>query len=119
MPQNHISRNTDIFNFSIRLGTLLQQVEKISDLGIVLDSKWSFNDHLRQVINKAFKVLGFMKRTTRYFSSASTITHIFKTLILPNLNYGSIIWSPIAKKDFGSLNSVIKTVILSHIFLKS
>ena len=57
---------------------------------------------------KSFKMLGFIKRTTSYFTSLDTIVYLFKSLVLPNLNYGSIIWSPYTKDKYDDLNSVLK-----------
>ena len=40
--------------------------------------------------------------------SLDTIVYLFKSLVLPNLNYGSIIWSPYTKDKYDDLNSVLK-----------
>ena len=102
-------RISDFYNFSYMINnTIIQPVDMIRDLGIILDSNRSFDHHLRSVITISFKTLGFIKRTTCHFSSTDTIIHLFKTLVLPNLSFESVIWSPNTKNDFDSLNSVIK-----------
>ena len=103
------SRCSNVYNFSYSIrGTTINTVDKIRDLGILLDSNWSFEEHLRIVVAKSFRTLGFIKRTTSHFSSPEVIIYLFKALVLPNLNYCSVIWSPYSKKDFDTLNSVLK-----------
>ena len=80
----------------------------VRDLGIFLDKNWTFSEHISRTVSKSFKTLGFIKRTTLAFSSLDTITYLFKTLVLPNLNYASIIWSPFTQDKFEDLNSVLK-----------
>ena len=89
----------------------LNECGKIRDLGIILDRKWTFEEHIRVVVAKAFKTLGFIKRTTAQFSNIETIIYLYKSLVLPVLNYGSIIWSPYLIKDIDKLNAVTKNFL--------
>ena len=89
-------------------GQKIKKAEKVRDLGIILDEKWTFSDHIAYLLPKAFKTLGFVKRVTSNFTSLSTITYLFKALILPGLTYASVIWSPMTQEKFSELNSVLK-----------
>jgi len=40
----------------------LAQTDQIKDLGILLDERLSFRDHINDKINKAFSMLGIIKR---------------------------------------------------------
>ncbi|KAM3956378.1 uncharacterized protein ACR2FA_009681 [Aphomia sociella] len=42
-------------------GIILDEVDRIRDLGVTLDSKLSFNSHYETIVSRAFQVLGFIK----------------------------------------------------------
>ena len=46
---------------------LLDTIEKQNDLGVIIDTKLSFDDHINQAVNKAKKVLNEKKRV--YFQA--------------------------------------------------
>ena len=52
--QYHIN-NTDSVNN-------IQKVDQIKDLGILYDSHLTFKDHIQEKINKAYSVIGLIKR---------------------------------------------------------
>ena len=100
------------------LGFTIADTKTVRDLGIILDKKWSFQDHLNFIVAKSYRTLGFIRRTTTHFTSVDAIIYLFKTLILPNLSYASIIWSPHTKQMFDNLNSVI-TRFLRYLSFKA
>ena len=50
--------------------------------------------HIDSVTSRSFKLLGFVKRSTKEFKNVSTIVSLYKTLIRPILLYCHQIWSP-------------------------
>ena len=60
-------------------------------LGLVLDSKLSFNEHVNQKINKCNRILGQMKRLSLTLSRKQLLT-IYKTFVRPQLDYADIIY---------------------------
>ena len=60
-------------------------------LGLVLDSKLSFNEHVNQEINKCNRILGLRKRLCLTLSRKQLLT-IYKTFVRPYLNYADIIY---------------------------
>ena len=50
-----------IFDYNI-LDSTINSVKKVRDLGVILDQHWSFDDHLNNVLSKAYKALSFIKR---------------------------------------------------------
>ena len=59
-------------------------------LGLVLDSKLSFNEHVNQKINKCNRILGQMKRLSLTLSRKQLLT-IYKTFVRSHLDYADII----------------------------
>ena len=60
-------------------------------LGLILDSKLDFNEHIDNKINKCNKVIGIMKRLSLILSRKSLLT-INKSFVRPNLDYADIIY---------------------------
>ena len=60
-------------------------------LGLVLDSKLSFNEHVNQKINKCNRIIGLMKRLSLMLSRNQLLT-IYKTFVRSHLDYGDMIY---------------------------
>lgn len=82
------------FNYKIR-SVGLERVSLIKDLGIFLDRKLNFTDHIDFIISKAYSMLGFLKRNTAEFSDPFTLKALYNALVRPHLEYCCIIWNPI------------------------
>ena len=80
--------------------TVVEFVESFDYLGIVLDKNLSWKKHISKISVKLSKVLGIMNRLKHVLSSEILFT-LYKSMFLPNLNYGLLCWKP-------KLNQVIK-----------
>ena len=76
----------------------LEQVAAEKDLGVYIDSKLTFRDHITKKVNIANRNLGAIIRSFTYIDK-TTFLQLFKSLVRPHLEYGSSIWYPIFKKD--------------------
>lgn len=74
-------------------GSPLVRVTEQKDLGIIFQENFEFNTHLNTTINKAFKILGFIIRSSTKFN-CDTIIYLYKTIVRPILLYNSSIWTP-------------------------
>jgi len=85
----------------------LQHVETVKDLGILIDHKLTFKKHIKNICK-----LGYLRshQVLRHIhtSNPKTWGNIFKTYILPTLEYGSPIWNPISKELTKDLERVQK-----------
>ena len=61
--------------------------------------------HLQEKVTKASQMVGWMLRTFRA-RDENTVMTLYKTLVLPHLEYCSIIWAPTATKDLVKLEQV-------------
>ena len=91
--------------------TTLERIYEVRDLGIIFDSAWTFDKHIDFAVSKAFKLIGFIKRTTFKFRSYKAIVGLYKSLVLPQLLYGSIIWSPHHKEKFDKLEAIPRKLL--------
>jgi hypothetical protein len=81
----------------------ITEVEK--DLGVYVDSRLKFSDHIEQCVNKSNKLLGLIRRSYEYLDGP-TLTQLFTSLIRPHLEYGNVVWSPRYKKDHTLVENV-------------
>ena len=68
------------------------------DLGITIDSKLNFQQHINIQVKKANKKLGIINRTFNYIMDKEMFLVLYKSLVGPHLEYGSVVWSVINKK---------------------
>ena len=97
-------------NYEYKLSTNdiepLERVSCIRDLGIMMDSKLKFREHVNIIINKANKQLGFVMRNSKNFQSKETLRILYMSLVRPILTYNSVVWYPQNKETFDRLDKI-------------
>ena len=68
---------------------ILKKVLNITDLGILLDHKFTFSEHISKMVNKANGVVGFIKRWSKVFTDPYVWKQLYISLVRPILEYGS------------------------------
>ena len=71
----------------------LENVNSIKDLGVSFDSRLKFDQHVHEKINKAYGILGIIKRNFRDLSTHAFIM-LYKALVRPHLEYANVVWGP-------------------------
>jgi len=79
--------------------------QSIKDLGITFENNLSFQTHINNTINKGNKIAGWCLRTLKNRSNDVMIT-LLKQLVVPQLEYASIIWSPTEQRTIAKIESV-------------
>lgn len=74
--------------------TTIQRVSHIRDLGVLLDSRLTFNDHRSEIIDRANRQLGFVMRTTKNFTNVHCLKALYTSLVRSILESSSIVWCP-------------------------
>jgi len=80
------------------LGTeFVREPECVSDLGVTIDKKLCFNEHIANITRKAHQRANLIHRC---FTSKNIdlLVKAFKTYVRPMLEYNSPVWSPSLKK---------------------
>lgn len=72
----------------------LIKLNSTRDLGIVHDSKLTFDEHVNSIVTKASKMLGFVMRNSQHFRKAKTIKILYCTFVRSHLEYASQVWNP-------------------------
>ena len=74
--------------------TSLQRVYTYKHLGLLFKPNLSRSQHIQEVKKKANKIIGLIYRHFNANCSSSTLLTLYKMLICPLLEYGSVIWDP-------------------------
>ena len=67
----------------------VSQVNFQTHLGVILDVKLTFEEHLKNVFNKTNKMIGLLKKLS-YLLPRQALVTIYKAFIRPHLDYGRI-----------------------------
>ena len=78
--------------------TAIEPVKSERDLGVTVDSKLKFREHVNNKVSLANRNLGIILRTFTYIDKEMFL-NLFKSLVRPHLEYASPIWQPLYKKD--------------------
>lgn len=85
-----------------------QNVDNVThekDLGVIFDSELSFNQHIATKVKRANQALGTIKKTFTYLDK-DIFLPLYKAYVRPHLEYASVVWSPIFKKDIIAIEQV-------------
>ena len=88
----------------------LEQVEQTKFLGVIVDSKLTWQYHIANISSKISKLLYVFTRV-RYVLDKSSLLTLYYSLIYPHLTYCVIIWGAAAKTYLDSLILLQKRVI--------
>ncbi|XP_068229703.1 uncharacterized protein [Palaemon carinicauda] len=83
----------------------LLEVEHEKDLGVIIDNRLNFSEHLNKKINMANKITGLIRRT---FVSLDEVIfkQLYVALVRPNLEYANQAWAPYLVKDIEAIENV-------------
>jgi hypothetical protein len=73
-------------------GKILERVCSMIDLGVILDSKLSFREHIDSVVNKGSAMFGFIRRLSREFRDPYTLKVLYVTYVRSKLEYANCVW---------------------------
>ena len=65
----------------------------MKDLGVMVDEKLKFHDHIHEKVNKAYSMLGIIKRNFKDMDNLSFL-YLYKSLVRSIVEYNSSVWSP-------------------------
>ena len=74
-------------------------------LGVTINSKLNWSEHIARITSKASSVLGFLQRNFKKCPTNIKVS-CYKSLVLPVLEYGCTIWDPYTNKDIRNLEMI-------------
>lgn len=72
----------------------LDEVSVVKDLGVMLDSKLTFDIHIDHIYNKSLRMLGFVFRTCKPFTNLNAVKTVYFAFVRSHLEYCSPVWNP-------------------------
>ena len=84
---------------------VLTKVDSEKDLGIKVDAKLSFEQHINDKVNKANQMMGLMRRSFIYLDKEN-FRWLYKAIVRPHVEYINTVWSPIRKNDINTIENV-------------
>lgn len=81
------------YNYMINDTTLARNTT-IKDLGVIFDSNLTFIHHINSISSAAFRMLGFIMRSSKYFHNINLLKILYFAFVRSKLEYASIIWYP-------------------------
>jgi len=74
------------------------KVDSYKDLAVTFDKKTTFSEHIQEKINKAYSMLGIIKRNFIHMNK-HIFTFLYKCMVRPHVEYANSIWNPFRKRD--------------------
>ena len=85
-------------------GKNLEHVFEEKDLGVVIDSSLSFDEHISTKVKKANSIVGLIRRSFTFLDE-NLFKVLYAAFVRPNLEYAAAVWSPL-KKHISMLEKV-------------
>ena len=70
---------------------LVKQVPSQKHLGLILDNKLNFQEHLKNILNKVNKTIGLLRKLQSILPREPLLT-IYKSFVRPHLDYRDVIY---------------------------
>ena len=86
-------------------GTALRNVSNYKDLGVNMPSDLKWSKHVEEIVHKANRVLGLLKRTVGG-KNEDIFFKFVQNLVRPILEYACPLWSPHLAKDIHEIETV-------------
>lgn len=93
------------YNYNIE-GPSIAKVNTIRELGIIFDSKLTFEPHVNTIVKKAYRTLDFLFRSLGKFKKVETSKLLYFTYVRSGLEYGTPIWNPYYRVHIDSIEKV-------------
>ena len=74
-------------------GQLLERSYEEKDLGVIIDSKLTFDQHISAKVKKANSLVALIRRSFEYMDK-NMFRQLFTSIVRPHLEYAAAVWNP-------------------------
>ena len=99
-----------IYDIHSKMYVSLERKNNIKYLGILIDCNLSWKYHIGYIASKVSRLIGIIAKL-RFFVPVNTLINIYKSLILPHLTYGIVLWGQAAKCHIDKILKLQKRAI--------
>lgn len=100
------TNNQNTYNLKID-GKLqnLEQVTQEKDIGVITDSKLTFEQHITEKINKSNSMFSIIRRSFDYLNETN-FKQLYKSMVRSHLDYASSVWHPYKMSQIDKIEKV-------------
>ena len=96
-------------------GSLLEHVDQEKDLGVLIDSELTFEEHIFSKMKKANSIVGLISRSFEY-PSPEMFRTLYIAFVRPHLEYAQAVWCPrLIKQEERHVLLAVTEIILMKI----
>jgi hypothetical protein len=101
------TRKTNSIYFNYKLcNNLVVRSQCVKDLGVLLDCKLYFHQHINYIFSQSLKMLGLIRYITSSFSALDSLLVLYSTLVRSKIDYASVVWNSITSTDSAKLERI-------------
>ena len=100
----------NITHYITKNGVKIEKKTHVKDLGVIMSDDCSFSEHINKVVGKAEEISGWILRTFTTRSALPMLT-LWKSLVIPHLDYCSQLWCPRTKGEIQKLESTQRSFV--------
>ena len=86
-------------------GQVIQEVTSAKYLGITIDQHLTWNNHVKQVTNKANRIKCFLQRNLKHCPRNIKV-NCYKSLVRPVIEYAATVWAPYTQNNINAIEAV-------------
>lgn len=101
----HFGKKNPCYDYKVADNSNLGVTTEEKDLGILIDDKLTFKQHIESTVNKANQILGVIKRNFNHANSNAKL-QLYKSLVRSKLEYGNCVWCPRLQGDKDKIERV-------------
>ena len=103
---NQITRSKQPLQSQYTLhGQFLESIDSAKYLGVTISQDLNWNNRINNIIGKANRTLGFVKRNVK--TRNEPVKELaYKTLVRPQVEYASSIWNPYTKQNINKIEMI-------------
>ena len=118
LVNNHINWHIEGDNFELNMGGhIIARTKTYRYLGLVIDEKFSWADHIQEVCSKLSQVAGVLFKI-RSLLSREALMLLYHGLVSSKLRYGLVCWASANKAQLNKINVVHNKIITCMAFSK-
>jgi hypothetical protein len=100
-------RKTNSINLNYNLcNNPVARSQCVKDLGVLLDCKLNFHQHINCIFSQSLKMLGLIRYITSPFSTLDSLLALYSTLVRSKIEYASVVWNSITSTDSAKLERI-------------
>lgn len=90
-----LTRGNDPYMAEYLMGShVIERKNEIRDLGIMVDTRFTFIAHVERMITKARQTMGYIKMISKGQFGTRTLKVLYTSYVRSKLEFGSVIWDP-------------------------